>query len=185
MKKLTTEEKLDKLEKNQNKLLESLVEEKKAREKAEKALETKEVKEKKEDDPMSGPGKLCECIKITRSEAWQVPSVEIVNPETQTVETKPDMSKVPEGYVVRQDFIVKAEYEDKNKFKDLQKIVIPNCHSKYTRELTVYTSKLIQDRGNFKKEPPRITVHLCEKHEQMYNAKTQKVVDKEKKDGIS
>ena len=184
MAKETVEEKLAKLEKNQNKLLEELSEQKKAREKAEKKLEVKEVKEKKEKDPMSGPGEVCECTKITRSESWQVPNIEVVNPKTQTVETKPNMKMVPEGYEVRYDatnsvFIVKEGHGDMNKYKDLQEVVIPNCQSKYTRELTVFTSKLVQDRGDFKKDPPRITVHLCEKHEKMFGAKTKARVKRE------
>ncbi len=183
-KKLTTDEKLAKLEENQNKLLEELSEQRKAREKAEKALEKRELIEKKEKDPMSGPGEVCECTKITRAESWQVPNIEVVNPKTKTVETKPDMSKVPDGYKVRYDstnsvFIVKEGHENLGKY-ELQDVVIPNCHSKYTKELTVFTSKAVQDRGNFKKEPPRRIVHLCEKHEAMFGAKSQKQVDLEK-----
>lgn len=184
-KKLTTEEKLARLEDNQNKLLESLAAEKKLREKAETKLEVKEIKEKKEKDPMSGPGELCQVTNITRSESWQVPNVEVVNPTTHTVETKPNMAMVPEGYSVRNDstnsvFIVKEGHENLRKYR-LNDVVIPNCHSKYTRKLTVHTKKPIIDRGNFQKDPPRITVHLCEKHEKMFGAKSQKQVDKENK----
>ncbi len=182
MPKLTTEQKLAKLEENQNKLLEELSEQKKAREKAEKKLENKEAKELKENDPMSGPGVLCECTSITRSESWQVPNIEFVNPKTKTVETKPDMSMVPDGYVVRYDstnsvFIVKEGHD--NPKHNLQDVIIPVCQSKYTRELTVFTVKPVEDRKKINVNPPRRTLNLCEKHEKMFGAKTQKQVDKE------
>ena len=184
MAKETTEEKMAKLEDNQNKLLESLAAEKKLREKAEKSLEVKEVAEKKVADPMSGPGNVCEVTNITRSESWQVPSIEVVNPKTMTVETKPNMAMVPEGYKVRYDstnsvFIVKEGHEDMQKYT-LEEVVIPNCQSRYTKELTVFTKKSVLDRGDFSKEPPRVTVHLCEKHQKMFGAITPVEVKKRK-----
>lgn len=172
---LTTDEKL-------NQVLEAFEKEKEARIKAEAKLEQKVEQVKKEKDPMSGPGKICEVIKITKSESWQVPNKEVVNRETQTVETKPDMTKVPKGYTIRQGeaYIVKAGHEARADYPNDLDVIIPNCHSKYTRELTVFTKKGMQQRGNLEIEPPRVTVHLCEKHEKMFGAKTKAQVAKAK-----
>ncbi len=173
-----------------NRLEEELVLAKKSEEKALEALAKKEVKEKKEKDPMSGPGELCQVTHITMSESLQVPSREVINPDTQTVETKPDMSKVPEGHTVRPGptnsmFIVKQGDEDRKKHPHDIDVIIPICQSKYTRELTIFTKKAVADRGNFKKKPPRVSLHLCEKHEKMFGAKLHKDLPADEKSNIN
>lgn len=151
-----------------NKLLEQLALEKKARQEAEDKLSERDLLDKKKTDPMGGPGELCEVTKITKAEAWQLPSRERVNPKTGTEEMISD--PVPEGYQIKEGpnnahYVVALG----KKVEDAE--LIPNCKSKYTREYIVYGPKQVTDRGNFKKEPPKISVILCEKHATMFGAR--------------
>lgn len=148
-----------------DKLLAALEEERALRKEAEKKLEEKETTEKKVKDPMSGPGVLCEATKITNAEAWQLPMRERVSPISKTPEMISD--PVPEGYAVKpgpnnSQYIVNPGSTE----------LIPNCKSKYTREYWVYGTKAAEDRGNFKKEPPKVPVHLCEHHAHVFQAHT-------------
>lgn len=169
MPKKTSEERADQL-------LDALEKQKARADAAEAKLEAKEKSEAKEKDPMSGPGNLCQVTDITLSEAWQLKSQERVNLQTGTEEMVTDPA--PEGFADRQGpnnahFVVKPE----DMTIPLKDSVIPNCQSKYTRELQVFGPKLASDKGNFKKEPPKIKMHLCEKHEKMFGAKE---IDKKK-----
>lgn len=154
-----------------NKLLEVVEQERTARKAAEDELEASKKKELKAKDPMSGPGVLCQVIKITKSEAWQLKSQERTNPLTRTEEMMTD--PVPEGYADRLGpnnchYVVKPEHVDP-KFP-LDEAVIPNCRSKYTQEVTVFGPKPAVDKGDFKKDPPKVKLHLCEKHKEMFGA---------------
>lgn len=168
-----TQEDTDDTSKKIDKLLEVIEQERQARIAAEAKLQEKELVEKKEKDPMSGPGVLCECTKITLSEAWQLKSQERLNPITGVEEMVTDPA--PPGYDKRLGpnngyFVVKPE-NNRAEIR-LEQAVIPNCQSKYTREYYVYTKKPVEDRGDFKKEPPKVKVNLCEKHQQVFGAKT-------------
>lgn len=141
-------------------------------ERLKKLLEEKEKAEAKEKDPMSGPGKLCECVKITKSEAWQLPSREVMNPSTQTLEMK--TAPAPEGYFsvegTNNDFYVTAE-EPKPFQKVSQTTLIPNCRSKYTKSYSVFGPKTADQKSDLKSEPSRYNVYLCEKHAEMFKGK--------------
>lgn len=165
-----------------DKLLKALEEERQARQEAEDKLSTKEEEEKKVEDPMSGPGELCEATKVTLSESWQLKSQEAFNPKTKTEEmvTEPP----PEGFEDRLGpnnchYVVKPEHNDSR--VPLKEAVYPNCRSKYTQEYSVYGPKPVQDRGNWEKEPPRYNVHLCEKHANLFGAKKPKGRKKKEK----
>lgn len=151
-------EKEDGAKDTERQLLEQLAEERKKREEAENIIADRDAKELKERDPMSGLGKLCECTKITLSEAWQLPK-HVINTPDGRQEMRSD--KCPEGYQVRKgangNYIVGLE--DKNPDNCAY---IPNCRSKYTQE---YEYKM-KKPAHFKldQEPPVGKVHLCEKH---------------------
>jgi len=162
------EEKQDKVDK----LLEALERERSERQSLEQRLNEIEEKKLMEEDPMSGPGALCEVTKITLSEAWQLKSQEVYNPQSKTEEMKTEAP--PEGYVDRPGpnnghFVVRPE-NNTNKVH-LRDAVFPNCRSKYTQEYSVFGPKPAHQRGDFNVDPPRFNVHLCEKHAKMFDAK--------------
>lgn len=173
----TNEERIKRLEEQNAQVLEALAAEKKAKEEAEAKLTARDEGEKQAQDPMSGPGVLCEAVKVTLAEAWQLRRQEFINPDTRTEEMRSE--PVPEGYVSREGpnntlLVVKPGNEKSS--VDLREAAIPNCRSKYTQEYSVKGPKKAQDRGNFDKEPPRFKVHLCEKHREMFGAKTEEQV---------
>lgn len=155
-----------------NKLLAELEKERAEKKELADKLEAKEIVERKEKDPMSGAGTLCEVTKITRSEAWQLPSRERYSEGSRTMEMMSD--PCPEGYQTKQGpnnttFIVEKSYSKPQEAPEL-----PNCRSKYTDTYEVYGPKKPTDRGDFKKEPPKVEVHLCEKHAEIFGARKKK-----------
>lgn len=156
---------------NEAKLLKKLEEEQKARKEAEAKLKEQEVEKAKEVDPMSGPGELCECTKVTLSEAWQLKSQEKISPETGTEEMVTDLA--PDGFVDRAGpnnthFVVKPENAKPN--VRLQDAAIPACQSKYTKTYTIKGKKSVQDSGNPNKPHPKVKLNLCERHASLFEA---------------
>ena len=152
-----------------NKLLEELALERAEKKELAKKLEAIQIVEKKEKDPMSGAGTLCEVTKVTKSEAWQLPSRERYSEASRTVEMMSD--PCPAGYQTKQgpnntQYIVEKSFADPREAPEL-----PNCRSKYTDKYTVFGPKKPTDRGNFTKEPPKVEIHLCEKHAEIFGAK--------------
>lgn len=161
----TTDEKV-------NKLLEELEKERAEKKELKDKLDAKENIEKKEKDPMSGAGTLCEVVKITKSEAWQLPSRERYSEASRTMEMMSD--PCPNGYQVKQGPNNTAYIVDKSFTNPMDAPELPNCRSKYTDSYEVYGPKKATDRGNFEKEPPKVEVHLCEKHAELFGARKKK-----------
>lgn len=159
-------------EQNVDDLLKELEKEKAERQKIEAELKEKNITEAKVKDPMSGPGVLCEVTKITQAEAWQLPVRERISTSSNTPEMIPD--PVPSGYAAKDGpnntmYIVKPGSPD----------LIPNCRSKFTQTYWVYGRKPAEERGNFKKEPPKVEIHLCEHHADVFQA--HKIIDIDEK----
>ena len=152
-----------------NKLLEELALERAEKKALAKQLDAIESLDKKEKDPMSGAGTLCEATKITKSEAWQLLSRERYSEASRTVEMMSD--PCPAGYQTKQGPNNTTYIVDKSFANSMDAPEIPNCRSKYTDKYTVFGPKKPTDRGNFEKEPPKVEVHLCEKHAELYGAK--------------
>jgi hypothetical protein len=147
-----------KVEVTAEELLKQLEIEREARRVAEEKLDSKVKAEIKVRDPLSGPGKLCEAVKITAAEAWQL-GKEIYN----TPDGRQDMrlKQCPEGYQVRQGanayYIVGVDNKDPEKNE-----LIPNCRSKYTKEYEYRMKKPASFA--ITEAPPEGRVHLCDHH---------------------
>lgn len=132
-------------------LLEELAKIKAEKESLEKELEAKKDKEKQLEDPMAGPGVLCESWQISRGEALQP---KIIG------ETKDHMiifEKCPEGYVEKK--------VGENTYFTVNGQLTPNCKSKFTKKYERKYRKLDKSYPNF--EYDKIDVNLCEHHAQI------------------